>query len=106
MHWLRQQLFDQLTRLDLRPASFFDRFRAMDPETRDDLLEDAARSLARHGHIGIGQKGEAEGHFSLMLIWNHAPAPTGSPTIDLDEVMKPMDPLDEEIEGESRYWRG
>lgn len=104
MRWLKQQLFEQLTRLDPRPAWFFDRFRVMDPESRDEVLADMAHSMTRHGHIGITRNGRGEGHFSLMVIWNHKPVPPGCPSVDLDEVMNPMQTLDEEIDGEKEHW--
>ena len=94
MRWLNQQLFDQFTRLDPRPTSFFDLFRAMDPETRGEILNDAVWRLTPDGHIGVMEDGQPAGHFSLLLLWNHAPVPEGCLSRDLNGLVTPLETFD------------
>jgi hypothetical protein len=105
MQWLMQHLFDQLTRVDLARFPFFNRFHAMDPDSRPAFLADIAHALARHGRLAITVDGEHQGHFSLLLLWTHEPLPRDAETVDLDTLMRAMDTLDEEIQGEREHWK-
>ena len=104
MRWLKRQLRHQLERIDIGEPSFFQRYAATDPDARAEILDVPAAILARDGKLNITVGAEPAGHFTLMVIWSHNRHGAEAKSVDLAELLQPMDSLDKEFPGENRHW--